>query len=128
MNPDIGTTESSMISGGYPHLSGDELMQKISGNTILGDFGYLFKFIMTVGSEGALEGKNNAGAHHFGRWSIDASENTMTVEWESGWINNTSRAYEVDGKVKLFNIETGEWMTTFTDIIVGVQNPLIQPE
>ncbi len=128
MNRDIGTTEDTVLTGGHTRLSGRELEQKLVGNTITGEFGFLFKYVMTVKDDGTLEGKNNAGAHHFGRYSIDTDENTISVEWDSGWVNTTSRAYEADGAIKLFNIETGKWETTFTDFKPGCSAPLIAPQ
>ncbi len=128
MNPDIGTTESTIIDAGYQPLSGQQLAQTIVGKTLLGDYGYLFKFIVAINANGSIEGKNNAGAHHFGKWVIDEAEGTISLQWDSGWDNTTNRAYAVDGLLKLFDVNGGEWRTTFTSISDGLQKPLIAPQ
>ena len=128
MNEDIGTIESSMIENGDNHISGSELGKRLLGNTILGDFAFLFKYIMTISKNGALEGINNVGSHHLGHMAIDDTTNTITVLWNDGWVNSTSRAYEVDGKLKLYNIENGQWSTTFTKVLDGTDYPMVPPE
>ena len=128
MNPDAGTLESQTIKGGHPQLTASELVENLVDKTLLGDFAALFKYIVAIDKNGNMEGKNNAGAHHFGKWSIDESNSTFTIWWDSGWVNTTNRAYNVDGKIKLFEIETGQWQTTFTQITQGAQQPLILPD
>jgi hypothetical protein len=75
-----------------------------------------------------MEGKNNYGAHHFGQCIIDQQNNTITVAWDAGWDNTTNRAYDIDGKIKLFDVGTGQWRTTFYDFTDGCNRPLISPQ
>lgn len=128
MNEDIGSTEATLIKAGYKCISGRELGQRLLGNTILGDFAFLFKYIMTISKDGALEGINNVGSHHLGQSTINNTANTITVHWNDGWVNTTSRVYEVDGKLKLYNIENGQWSTTFTKLMDGTDYPIVPPE
>jgi hypothetical protein len=58
------------------------------------------------------------GAHHFGQWSINMQENTLTVEWD-GWDNNTARAYDLVGEIHFYDSTTGEWRTTFKQFMEG---------
>ncbi len=127
MNKDAGSTEALMIENDHKQISGQELKQLLLGNTILGDFGYMFKYIMTISADGILEGINDVGSHHFGQMSIDDSAGTVSVQWVDGWANTTSRAYEVEGKIKLYNIENGQWSTTFTTILSGTDYPIEPP-
>ncbi len=127
MNEDTGSIEASMIDNNHRQFTGKELSQILLGNTIVGDFGAVFKYIMTIGSDGALEGINNVGSHHIGQLSIDEEANTMTVVWHDGWENTTSRAYDVDGKIKLYNIENCQWSTTFFKVLTGVDYPMTPP-
>ncbi|MCP4073175.1 MAG: hypothetical protein GY742_15775 [Hyphomicrobiales bacterium] len=127
MNPDIGIIEAMIIEGGYPQLSGEELKQIIAGKTILGDYAYSFKFVAFINRNGTMEGKNNVGSHHFGEWSINKKTKTFSVLWDSGWDNTTTRAYLVDGKIKFFDSDTGQWRTTFTEISDDCQHPLRAP-
>ena len=97
------------------------------GNSVLGEFGFAFKYIMTIGADGRLEGINNVGSHHHGQMTIDDALDIFTVRWETGWVNSSSRAYEVDGKIKLYNIENGQWSTTFTKILPGTDYRMDPP-
>ena len=124
MNPDNTTTEAMIVKAGYKPLSGEELRQKISNKTVFGDYGYLFKFVTVLEENGAMEGRNNAGAHNFGKWSIDNHAATISVIWDSGWDNTTTRAYWVDEQIKMFDVADGQWRTTFTTITDGCQSPV----
>jgi hypothetical protein len=107
------TKESIIIDGGYQHLSGEELKQRIVGKTIAGDYLYGYTFVGTINSNGTIEGKNNVGSYHFGEWSIDLEENTLTLKWDGGWDNWTGRSYDVEGEIKFYDITSGNWRTTF---------------
>lgn len=127
MNEDIGSNESTLIDAGYNHISGNDLRQLLLGNSILGEFAFLFKYIMTISADGTLEGINNVGSHHFGNMTFDDALDTISVHWTTGWVNNTTRAYSVDGKIKLYDIENGQWSTTFTKIMDGTDYPMVPP-
>ena len=128
MNEDIGSTEATLIEAGHKSISGQELGHRLLGNTILGDFAFQFKYLMTISKDGALEGINDVGSHHLGQMAIDNGTNTISVQWNDGWVNTTSRAYEADGKIKLYNIENGQWSTTFTKVLDGTDYPMVPPD
>jgi hypothetical protein len=128
MNPDMGTRESEIVEGGYRQLTGDELTSKLVDKTLLGEYAAVFRFIVCIDKDGKMEGKNNYGAHHFGQCIIDQQNNTITVAWDAGWDNTTNRAYDIDGKIKLFDVGTGQWRTTFYDFTDGCNRPLISPQ
>ncbi len=123
-NPDCTSTEADMLALGLKPLSADALAAKIVGKTVYGDFGYLFKYVMAVDEGGGLEGKNNAGAHTFGRWEIDPATGEMSVEWQAGWVPSTTRVYEVEGSLKLYETATGLWATSLHRFEDGTQRPL----
>jgi len=112
MNSDMGTTEAMVVKKGYRQLSGEELERRMGGKTVRGDYLYEFKFITFFDRNGTMEGRNNVGAHHYGEWSIDTKNETIPVQWDGGWDNTTSRAYDVDGEIKLYDASTGQWRTT----------------
>jgi hypothetical protein len=117
-NTDDGTTEALMIEGGYHQLSGEDLKQRVGGKTIWGDYLYGRIYISFVDKNGAIEGKNDIGSHHFGEWSVNMEDNTFTVKWD-GWDNWTGRAYDVDGKIKFYDSTTCQWRTTFKEFEEG---------
>lgn len=127
MNPDITTTEADMIEQGHVHMTGTELERRIVGKTVLGDFGQHFKFVSTIEHDGTMEGKNNFGTHDVGRWSIDKTNNTFSVEWDGGWVSATSHAYDVDGTIKFYAVGTGVWGSTFTSFVDNIPHPLEWP-
>ena len=122
MNPDISQTEAKIIEAGYVHLSAGELKQKISNKTVYGDYGLQFKFVSTIKEDGTMEGRNNAGAHNLGEWSVDANSNTFSVMWDAGWDKTTTRAYWIDEQLKFFDSHNGQWRTTFTEILDGCKD------
>ncbi len=110
-NTDDGTTEAMMVNSGYPQLSGEELKEKIGGKTIWGDYLYGRYYITAFDLNGTMEGKNDIGSHHFGKWSVNMKDKTFTVKWD-GWDNWTGRAYDVDGEIKFYDSTTHQWRTT----------------
>jgi hypothetical protein len=121
MNPDFGTSEAAIVKRGFSVLTSKELVGKISGKTVWGDYGQMFKFVSVIHSDGNMEGKNNAGAHNFGKWASDEVENTFSAQWDAGWDTTVTRAYEVDGSIIFFDVSDGNWRTTFTKISDGLQ-------
>lgn len=118
-------SEETIIKSGYRQLSGEALKQKIVGKVVWGNYLYGYTFITIMNPNGTMEGKNNAGAHHFGEWSIDMAENSLTIAWDWGWANTTTRAYDVDGEIWFYDCATGQWCTSFTKIEAGdVGTPL----
>ena len=125
MNPDCTSTEADILALGLKPLTAEALVAKIVGKTVYGDFGFMFKYVMAVDVGGDLEGKNNAGAHTFGRWEIDAATGEMSVRWQAGWVASASRVYEVAGKLKLYEVATGRWATTLDRFEEGTRRPLV---
>ena len=123
-NPDYASTEADMRALGRTPLRAEALAARIVGKTVYGDFGTMFKYVMAVDVDGGLEGKNNAGAHTFGRWMIDPATGEMSVSWQAGWVASTSRAYEVGGSLKLYETATGRWATTLHRFEDGTARPL----
>jgi hypothetical protein len=119
MNPDFGTNEAAMITREICVLTGSDLTNRLAGNTVWGDYGQMFKFVTLMHADGRMEGKNNAGAHNFGEWIIDSAANTISVRWDAGWDATTTRAYQVNGSLVLFDVSDGNWRTTFTKISDG---------
>ncbi|MCK5922865.1 MAG: hypothetical protein KAG66_18125, partial [Methylococcales bacterium] len=55
--------------------------------------------------------------YDLGAWLIDAKKNTISVNWNYGWDSATTRLYEVDGAIKMYDINTGRWRTTLNQSI-----------
>jgi len=123
-NRDCTSTEADMLASGLKPLSADALAAKIVGKTAYGDFGFMFKYVMAVDEGGTLEGKNNAGAHTFGSWEIDAATGEMSVEWRAGWVASTTRVYAVEGSLKFYETATGRWATSLHRFEDGTPRPL----
>ncbi len=122
-NPDSTSTESDMLALGLKPLTAKALADKVVGKTVYGDFGLMFKYVMAVDEDGRLEGKNNAGAHTFGRWEI-APAGEMSVKWQAGWVPSTTRAYKIGGSLKLYETATGRWATSLHRFEAGTKRPL----
>jgi len=105
-------TVKDVVGQDCPQLSGEELLSKIANKTIFGDYMMGYKFIIEFYEDGTAEGKNHVGSHNFGTWSIDREKHTMSTSWSNGWIDSTTRAYEINGHIQLFDIDTGNWRTT----------------
>jgi len=112
---------------GRNRLSGEELGQRISDMTVWGDYLRGFKYITFFDRDGTMEGRNNAGSHHLGRWSIDPEDGSFTVRWDSGWDNTTTYAYDVAGEIRFHDTTTGEWRTTLTRFDNGRSDLLSGP-
>ena len=125
MNADFGTTNAILAKNGHPQLSGKELRNRIAGKTASGDYGEAFKYVLFFDANGTMEGKNNAGAHNFGAWSINDPDDTISVQWDAGWDATTTRAYDVEGEIKLYDSDTGLWRTTLYNFKYGRQDLVI---
>ena len=108
--------ESDILEKGNIHLSGDSLKQMIVGKKMRGDYLYGYKYEGKINSDGTMEGVNNVGSHHVGKWSIDLANHTLTFVWNTGWENWTAKAYKINDEIHLFDIETGNWRTSFNEI------------
>jgi len=108
--------EKDVIENNYYQLSGTGLLEKISDKIIFGDYLMGYKYITELYKDGTSEGINNVGSHNSGIWFIDMKNNILDTKWDNGWIDTITRAYEVDGNIELFDIDTGNWRTTFKAI------------
>ena len=106
-------TEKDIKENGYIQLSGKELLLRISNRTIFGDYPMGYKFITNIYENGTAKGVNNVGSFDSGNWSIDFKKNTLQLEWQNAWINTITRAYDVNGNIEFYDIDTGKWRTTF---------------
>ena len=106
-------TEKEIKEQGYIQLSGKELLSRISNRTIFGDYPMGYKFVTNIYENGTANGVNNVGSFDNGNWSIDLKKNTLQLEWKNAWINTSTRAYEVNGNIEFYDIDTGKWRTTF---------------
>lgn len=110
-------TEKDAIDNGFVQLTGKELLSKISNITVFGDYLMGYKYVTDFYENGNAEGINNVGSHNLGNWVIDLNENTLSIKWNNGWFETITRAYEVNGNIEFYDIETGHWRTTFNKFI-----------
>lgn len=108
-----GFTEKEVIENGFLQLTAKDLLSRISNKMIYGDYPMGYKFVTEIYENGIAEGINNVGSFDSGKWTIDFKNNTLLLEWENGWINTTNRAYEVNNTIEFYDVDTGNWRTTF---------------
>jgi hypothetical protein len=106
-------TEMEAIENGHIQLTGNELLSRISNRTIFGDYPMAYTFVTEIYENGTAKGVNNVGSIDYGNWSIDFKKHTLQLEWENAWINTITRAYDVNGNIEFYDIDTGKWRTTF---------------
>ena len=106
-------TEEALLKKGQQAISAAILQAKISNTTIYGEYPNGYKFITDIYDNGMAEGVNDAGSHDSGNWSINYEKNTLQLVWKKGWINTETRAYEVNGNIEFYDVDTGNWRTTF---------------
>ena len=106
-------TENEIIKQGYVHLSGKELLSRISNKTVLGDYPMGYKFATDIYENGTANGINHVGSVDRGNWIIDFEKNTLQLEWKNGWMNTITRAYLVNKNIEFYDTDTGKWRTTF---------------
>jgi len=107
-------TPSESPGARHDRVSAEKLEERIAHMTVWGDYLRGFKYIAYFDREGTMEGRNNAGSHHFGEWAINKQDGSFTVRWDSGWDNTTTYAYDVGGEIRFYDTATGEWRTTLT--------------
>ncbi|MGV6829404.1 MAG: hypothetical protein ACWA45_08400 [Flavobacteriales bacterium] len=106
-------TEEKAIQYGFKQLNAEDLLKKISNKIIFGDYPMGFTFVTKIENDGNLKGLNNVGFKDEGTWFIDNKNNTLHLQWNRAWANTITRAYEVNNNIEFFDIETGNWRTTF---------------
>ena len=115
-------SENRAIENGYKHLTGHEIKDRIVGKQFFGGYLHGFQYIISINSDGSLEGKNNYQHHDIGSWTIDMEENTMKVSWKYGWDNTTTRLYEIGEEIRLYDKDTGKWRSSLSHQVDKVQN------
>ena len=68
-----------------------------------------------------MEGTNNVGSYNTGRWTVDETANTFSVEWDQSWATSTTRAYSIGEEIHFFDADTGLWRMSFTEVVQGKQ-------
>jgi len=115
-------SEEIAIGNGYSQLSGREIKDQLVGKQFLGGYINGFQYIIAINADGSLEGNNNYQHYDTGSWSIDMEKGTLSVNWENGWDNTTTRLYEIDKEIRMYDKETGKWRTSLKQQIDKVQN------
>lgn len=105
-------TENDAIKNNYRQLTGTEIKQRLVGRQFLGSYLHGFYYIISINDNGSLEGKNNYQHYDVGSWEIDMQKHTMSVNWKHGWDNTSSRLYEVDKEIRMYDVDTGLWRTS----------------
>lgn len=108
-----GYTEKTAIGNGFKQLTGIELKELIINQEVNGNYPGGFTFVARIYENGTIEGINNLGHYDVGYWTIDFNKNTIQLEWENGWYNTTTRVYKVTSTIEFFDIDTGNWRSTF---------------
>lgn len=106
-------TEKDAIEKGFKQLTGKELHQRIINKTIYGDYIMGYKFVSYIYDNGKTEGINHVGSQDFGVWDIDMEKHTLSIQWQNSWIDTLTHAYEVDGNIEFYDVDSGKWRTTF---------------
>lgn len=108
----VGTTESMMKKQGYHQLNAKEIKEIVmSRKTISGDYLYDRSYVVAYNQDGTMEGRNDLGGYHIGKWSVDNDADTFTTSWD-GWDNWSGRVYDVNGEIVFYDSTTLEWRTT----------------
>lgn len=113
-------TEQETIANGYLQLSGKELLTRIINKTVFGDYPFGYRFVASIYENGITNGINNVGTSDSGNWSIDFETHTLRLVWKKAWMNTQTRAYDVNGNIEFFDVDSGNWRTTFK-IIESIQ-------
>ena len=106
-------TEKDAIEGGYHQLSGIELHERMVDKRIHGDYIMGYRFVTQVYANGEVEGVNDVGTYDQGTWMIDKENHTLTLKWKNGWIDTVTRAYDINGNIEFFDVNSGSWRTNF---------------
>jgi len=114
--------EEIVVGNGYSQLSGREIKEQLVGKQFLGNYLHGIEYIISINADGSLEGKNTYQHYDIGSWLIDMEEGTMSVNWENGWGNVTTRIYEIGKEIRMYEKETGTWRTSLKQYFDKVQN------
>jgi hypothetical protein len=125
MKPDLERkiNADSLIVLGFKPLTKEELLELISNNTVTGDYDYkghrIYKTFMN--KNGTMIGKNDWGSLEEGSWSV-FSNGCLSVKWQGYWEDWIALAFKIDNQIKFYDLESGEWRTTFNKIEKGKQS------
>lgn len=113
--PNTGSslTEKEVIANGHIRLFGKELISRISSKTIFGNYPMEYTFVADIYENGITYGVNNVGTTDCGIWKIDFETGTLQLVWQNTWIDTQTRAYDVNGTIEFYDVDTGNWRTTF---------------
>ena len=106
-------TKKKAIENGFKQLTGEALLKRIVNKTFYGDYPMGYKFVTNIYENGEAEGINHVGSHDFGNWVIDMEKHTLSLKWNNGWMDTITYAYEVNGNIEFYDVNTGNWRTTF---------------
>lgn len=106
-------TEKEVITNGHLQLSGEELLSIISNKTVFGDYPMGYTFVAEIHENGITNGINNVGTTDSGNWSINFEKHTLQLVWKNTWIDTQTRAFDVNGNIEFYDVDTGNWRTTF---------------
>ena len=120
--PENPGDEKNAIAKGYKRLSGHEMKEKLVGKQFIGGYLRGFRYIISIGFDGSLEGKNNYQHYDSGKWIIDLEDSTMEVVWLNGWDNTTTHLYEIGKEIIMYDKDTGKWRTSFYHEVDKVQD------
>jgi len=104
---------TQMQAQGIAHLSGPELRERTCGKCFVGLYRPPFHYVMQMSEGGTLWGRNNYGTEDSGHWSIDPDTGGLTVAWHGPWDAHTTHGYAVGQAIHFFDVETGDWRTSF---------------
>ncbi len=100
----------------------NEIKTNIIGKTFYGKHPPNFEYIIAINADGTLEGKNNSDHHDWGKWELNDQEHTLSVCWENGWQNNTSKIQSLDGIIQLVDVETKQVNTYLNHEIQAIKD------
>ena len=120
---ELQTTKDDLLSQGYIPFSKYELVNLLSNTTVSGDYEYIGhrRYKTYMSASGEMLGENDWGAQESGRWSVNELGH-FSVEWDGYWEAWTALVFSVDETVKFYDIESGQWRTTFNSIVHGKQS------
>jgi hypothetical protein len=110
-------TEALVKEQGYVNLDSVEIKERIIGKQFFGGYLHGFQYVISINENGSLEGKNNYQHYDVGEWTINEEEHTLSVKWQYGWDDTTTRLYDINGEISMYDAYTGHWRTVLREPI-----------